>query len=238
MCLRPGTEITHSAESHWCRERGLRFAEQALPWGPGLWPRCGSSKVFLLGFHVFCSWAKCEQTEMNLTKALISSRLPSEKWFGTMETGLSILVPALEFFPKSQADFRQVDPRYQIISVDCQGSGSLKMENMAKTSREWLCNQEKRENCLTNQSQCLNPISYNHTAGMAALLRFHNLYYNHRHCKNFKQWKWQGKSRASFSFKRLKLENLPFLTIYQARLPHRPFSFNSTSPSLPQLLCS
>lgn len=36
MCLRPGTEITHSAESHWCRELGLRFAEQALPWGPGL----------------------------------------------------------------------------------------------------------------------------------------------------------------------------------------------------------
>lgn len=28
-----------------------------------------------------------------------------------METGLSILVPALKFFPKSQADFSQVDPR-------------------------------------------------------------------------------------------------------------------------------
>lgn len=28
-----------------------------------------------------------------------------------METGLSILVPALKFFPKSQTDFSQVDPR-------------------------------------------------------------------------------------------------------------------------------
>lgn len=84
-----------------------------------------------------------------------------------METGLSILVSALEFSHKSQAASRQVDPPPPPMPELPRELPRewLPQDGKTKTSGSGLGVARRREGTALAspyQSQCLNPISYNH----------------------------------------------------------------------------